>query len=257
MKKIVSNILIVSTQLLVGGLFLLTLFSNNDADNSVVVVRNNNLDKMADSVSDLFIEDLSLVEESKNDVVEEELVTEAEKEAIAAQVEAEEKAKIEAEEQAKAQEEEQKKQEEEKKAQEEAARNAVIESASGYISKPGAGFEVTTNNTTYSLSNDEFVAVSAVVNCEGTSKDDMLAVASVILNRADARGQTPLQVVSAAGQFTCYTMYTKGSASSSSTSDQVLTDALNGIRNNNYHSFNGMYSGVSDNYIVSNGNRFY
>lgn len=253
MKKIVSNILIVSAQLLVGGLFLLTLFSNNDADNSVVVIRNNNLDKMADSVSDLFVENLAqtvAVDESK----EEEILTE-EAAAEKARIEAEEKAKAEAE--AKAKEEEKRKQEEEQKAKEEAARQAVVVNANGYISKPGSGFNVTTGNTTYSLSGSDFTAVSAVINCEGTSKDDMLAVASVILNRADARGQTPLQVVSAAGQFTCYTMYVNGSTSSSGGSDQVLTDALNGIRNNNYHSFNGMYSGVSDNYIVSNGNRFY
>ena len=256
MKKIVSNILIVSAQLLVGGLFLLTLFSNNDADNSVVVVRNNNLDKMADSVSELFVESLTQTKEV-NDSTVEEIRTAEEAEKERARIEAEEKAKAEAEAQAKAQAEAERKQEEERKAQEEAARQAVVVNANGYISKPGSGFNVTTGNTTYSLSGSDFVAVSAVINCEGTSKDDMLAVASVILNRADARGQTPLQVVSAAGQFTCYTMYVNGSASSSGGSDQVLTDALNGIRNNNYHSFNGMYSGVSDNYIVSNGNRFY
>ena len=54
MKKIVSNVLIVSTQLIVGGLFLFMLFSNKTEDNRVVVVENNNLDKMADAVSELF-----------------------------------------------------------------------------------------------------------------------------------------------------------------------------------------------------------
>lgn len=250
MKKIVSNILIVSAQLLVGGLFLLTLFSNNDVDNSVVVVRNNNLDKMADSVSVLFAENLAQTK-VVNDSTVEEIRTAEEAEKERARIEAEEKAKAEAEAEA------ERKQEEERKAQEEAARQAVVVNANGYISKPGSGFNVTTGNATYSLSGSDFTAVSAVINCEGTSKDDMLAVASVILNRADARGQNPLQVVSAPGQFTCYTMYVNGSASSSGGSDQVLTDALNGIRNNNYHSFNGMYSGVSDNYIVANGNRFY
>ena len=54
MKKKVSNVLIVSTQLIVGGLFLFMLFSNKTEDNRVVVVENNNLDKMADAVSELF-----------------------------------------------------------------------------------------------------------------------------------------------------------------------------------------------------------
>lgn len=33
MKKIVSNVLIVSTQLIIGGLFLFMLFSDNNEDN--------------------------------------------------------------------------------------------------------------------------------------------------------------------------------------------------------------------------------
>ena len=51
MKKIVSNVLIVSTQLIIGGLFLFMLFSDNNEDNKVVVVENDNLNKMADAVS--------------------------------------------------------------------------------------------------------------------------------------------------------------------------------------------------------------
>ena len=57
MKKIVSNILVVSSQLLVGGLFLIMIFSDKTEDNKVVVVRNNNLTKMADVVSSLYVED--------------------------------------------------------------------------------------------------------------------------------------------------------------------------------------------------------
>ena len=62
MKKIVSNVLIVSTQLIVGGLFLFMLFSDNNEDNRVVVVDNNNLGKMADAVSELFVVDHVVVE---------------------------------------------------------------------------------------------------------------------------------------------------------------------------------------------------
>ena len=55
MKKIVSNVLIVSIQLIVGGLFLIMLFSDSNENNKVVVVENDNLNKMADSVSELFV----------------------------------------------------------------------------------------------------------------------------------------------------------------------------------------------------------
>lgn len=53
MRKIVSNILIVSIQLVVGGLFLFMLFSDNSEGKQVVVIENNNLYKMADAVSEL------------------------------------------------------------------------------------------------------------------------------------------------------------------------------------------------------------
>ena len=56
MKKIVATI-IVGTQLLVGGLFLVTLFTGKEVDKKVVVVENNNLSKMVDVVSGLYMED--------------------------------------------------------------------------------------------------------------------------------------------------------------------------------------------------------
>lgn len=258
MKKIVSNILIVSTQLIVGGLFLFMLFSGHSEDNRIVVVENNNLDKMADSVSELFEVDHAVavsIDESK----EEELVSTEQK----------------------AQEEEAKKQEEaikavqdaaEKAAQEEAARKAQEEAAavkaqeeaqaklsatyvdaSGYLSNPAMGFTVTTGNRTYSLSDEEFNIVAGVIGCEAASDiNDALAVATVILNRADRRGQTPVQVVSAPYQFSCYSHQ-----KITSNSIAALQSAISGIRNSNYDSFNGWYSGVSNNYIVSGGNRYY
>ena len=62
----------------------------------------------------------------------------------------------------------------------------------------------------------------------------MLAVMSVILNRADRNGGSPISVVSARGQFSCYT----GSGTTVSDSvASVMRDALyNGIRNNSYSS---------------------
>ena len=105
-----------------------------------------------------------------------------------------------------------------------------------------------------SLNNGDFSIVAGVVACEAASKDDALAVMSVILNRADARGLSPVGVVSQGNgsQFSCYLHPGDPSRFAS-----VVMDALNGVRNNNYHSFNGWYSSVSDNYIVQNGNRFY
>lgn len=132
MKKIASNLLIVSTQLVVGGLFLFMLFSNGVEDNKVVVVKNNNLNKMADSVSELFVADqlenvvasdtkevnLMDEEEAAKKRAEEEAKKKAEEEAAKKKAE-EEAAKKKAEEEAKA------KAEAEARAREEAARNAA------------------------------------------------------------------------------------------------------------------------------------
>ncbi len=135
MKKIVSNVLVVSIQLIIGGLFLFMLFFNNDGDNNSIAVNNNNLDKMADAVSLLFTAEESktpvLEAKSDNKEKEEELITaeqkKAEEEAARkkAEEEAKEKAKKEAEEAAR------KKAEEEaarKKAEEEARQAAVLSS---------------------------------------------------------------------------------------------------------------------------------
>jgi len=66
--------------------------------------------------------------------------------------------------------------------------------------------------------------------------------------------------VAAAGQFECYKMlFVNGTHSVVSTSlvNQVISDALNGIRNNEYMGFNSWYSyQYSDNYIVERGNRY-
>lgn len=236
MKKIVSDILIVGTQLIVGGLFLWILFSDNNENNQVVVIENDNLNKMADSVSELFTEDKTLTETVEStEVIElpssEELAKKAQEE--------EEARKI-------AEEEERKRQEEE-----EARRNAVMVSASGYISKPGMGFEVTTDNKTYTLGDGDFNIVAGVVACEASGKDDALAVMSVILNRADNNGISPVNVVAAPGQFSCYNYPGDPSKYSS-----VVQDALNGIRNNNYTGFRSWASGYSDNYISEGGNRY-
>ena len=255
MKKIVSNVLIVSTQLIVGGLFLFMLFSDSNEDSRVVVVENNNLDKMADAVSELFVVDHAVVEEVDTQKEEELIDAEQKKleEEAKAKAEAEAKAKAEAE----AAEAAKKAQEEaERKAQEEAARNQVVVDATGYISKPAVGFNVTTGNKTYTLDDNQFAILATVVNCEAnrSSKDDILAVMSVILNRADRNGIDPVSVVAAPYQFSCYTG--AGTVVSESVAS-VMRDALNGVRNNDYYSFNSWASYRSENYIIEGGNRYF
>lgn len=231
MKKIVSNVLIVSTQLMVGGLFLFMLFSdsNNNKDSRVVVIQNNNLDKMADAVSELFVVNHAVVENL--DVHKEEELFDAEQKRL------EEEARI--------------------KAEEEAKQLTVVD-ASGYVSKPALGFNVTTDNKVYELTEEEFGILAAVVSCEANknSKDDILAVMSVILNRADSSRypNNPVSVVAAPYQFSCY----KGnSITPNETVARVMHDALNGVRNNDYYGFRSWQSvSYSDNYIVERGNRY-
>ena len=248
MGKIVSNVLIVSTQLIVGGLFLLMLFSDSNEDSRVVVIDNNNLDKMADAVSELFEVDqmeLKKVDESK----EEELV-DAEQKRL--EEEARAKAEAEAEAARKA------KEEAERKAREEEAKQLTIVDASGYVSKPAIGFNVTTDNKTYELTEEDFAILAAVVSCEAkkTSKDDILAVMSVILNRTDSSRypNDPVSVVAAPSQFSCY----KGkSIAPSDLVASVMRDALNGVRNNDYYGFRSWQTtSYSNNYIVDGGNRY-
>lgn len=242
MKKIVSNVLVVSVQLIVGGLFLFMLFGKDDtADSKVVVVNNNNLDKMTDVISELFEADqvVKTVDDSKV----EELVD-------AEQKRREEEAKAEAERLAK----------EKLKKEEENSKEDLLVSvdASGYKSIPALGFNVTTDNKVYELTEDEFKILAAVVSCEAkkNSKDDILAVMSVILNRADSKKypNDPVSVVAAKNQFSCY----KGkSITPSKLVESVMIDALNGVRNNKYRGFRSWQTtSYSDNYIVKGGNRY-
>ena len=244
MKKIVSNILVVGTQLIVGGLFLCMLFSDSNEDNKVVVIGNDNLNKMADSVSALFTVDRTL-DEVIDDTTEVELPS--------------------------AEETEKKEEETENEVIEEAVTEQPVQvveeqppqqdiitvDISGYTNNPSRGFNVTTDNTTYTLSDDEFYVVAAVVSCEANraSKDDILGVISVILNRADSYGISPVSVVAAPGQFSCYNYYTNYTPTN--VVSQIVKDALNGVRNNSFYGFNSWTNtGYSDNYIVEGGNRY-
>ena len=250
MKKIVLNIVVVSLQLLIVGLFFMTVFSEKvNITKKVSIVDNENLDKIADSVSLLFIsEETPLVDNeiasvyvdmsSLDEKVEEEKVEENKEE----------------------------------------NKSLTLLNTSLYKSNPDLGFVVTDDNKTYTLPDDEFNLVVAVVAAEyEKSIDDALAVISVILNRCESptwsewAGTSPAMQVVKPNQFEVYSIgsylkYMPGGAfyctNHYKLAKQAVIDAFNGIRNNDYYSFrswsyitsSGDY--YSYNYIVEGGNRY-
>ena len=248
MKKIVLNIFVISLQLLMVGLFFMTIFSEKvNITKKVSIVDNENLDKIADSVSLLFISeetplvdneiasvyvDMSSLDEEEQEI-EENIVTN---------------------------------------------NSLTLLNTSLYKSNPDLGFVVTDNNKTYTLPDDEFDLVVAVVAAEyEKSIDDALAVISVILNRCESptwsewAGTSPAMQVVKPNQFEVYSIgsylkYMPGGAFYGTNhyklAKQAVIDAFNGIRNNNYYSFRSwsyITSGgdyYSYNYIVEGGNRY-
>ena len=248
MKKIVLNIFVISLQLLMVGLFFMTVFSEKvNITKKVSIVDNENLDKIADSVSLLFISeetplvdneiasvyvDMSSLDEEVQEI-EENIVTN---------------------------------------------NSLTLLNTSLYKSNPDLGFVVTDNNKTYTLPDDEFDLVVAVVAAEyEKSIDDALAVISVILNRCESptwsewAGTSPAMQVVKPNQFEVYSIgsylkYMPGGAFYGTNhyklAKQAVIDAFNGIRNNNYYSFRSwsyITSGgdyYSYNYIVEGGNRY-
>lgn len=248
MKKIVLNIFVISLQLLMVGLFFMTIFSEKvNITKKVSIVDNENLDKIADSVSLLFISeetplvdneiasvyvDMSSLDEEEQEI-EENIVTN---------------------------------------------NSLTLLNTSLYKSNPDLGFVVTDNNKTYTLSSDEFDLVVAVVAAEyEKSIDDALAVISVILNRCESptwsewAGTSPAMQVVKPNQFEVYSIgsylkYMPGGVFYDTNhyklAKQAVIDAFNGIRNNNYYSFRSwsyISSGgdyYSYNYIVEGGNRY-
>ena len=248
MKKIVLNIFVISLQLLMVGLFFMTVFSEKvNITKKVSIVDNENLDKIADSVSLLFISeetplvdneiasvyvDMSSLNEEVQEI-EENIVTN---------------------------------------------NSLTLLNTSLYKSNPDLGFVVTDNNKTYTLPDDEFDLVVAVVAAEyEKSIDDALAVISVILNRCESptwsewAGTSPAMQVVKPNQFEVYSIgsylkYMPGGAFYGTNhyklAKQAVIDSFNGIRNNNYYSFRSwsyITSGgdyYSYNYIVEGGNRY-
>ena len=248
MKKIVLNIFVISLQLLMVGLFFMTVFSEKvNITKKVSIVDNENLDKIADSVSLLFIsEETSLVDNEIASVYVDMSSLDEEEQEIEENI---------------------------------VTNNSLtLLNTSLYKSNPDLGFVVTDNNKTYTLSSDEFDLVVAVVAAEyEKSIDDALAVISVILNRCESptwsewAGTSPAMQVVKPNQFEVYSIgsylkYMPGGVFYDTNhyklAKQAVIDAFNGIRNNNYYSFRSwsyITSGgdyYSYNYIVEGGNRY-
>ena len=249
MKKILSLVFIVCVQIFIVGMFFNKILGNKiNVYENISVIRNDNLDKIATSVSVLFdgnqdagivmvddsiIEDLpSLYEDVSNEPVEEE-----------------------------------------KKEPEEEYKPLYLIDSSKYSNNKSMGFVVTENNKNYSLTDKEFDVVVAVVAGEyDLNLNDALAVMSVILNRCDSKswakwaGPSPYDQVVMKGQFEVYFAgyyldYMPGGnkygKEKYEVARQAVLDGLNGIRNNKYLGFRAWWvSEYSDKYIVTGGNRY-
>lgn len=135
-----------------------------------------------------------------------------------------------------------------------------------YKSNQATGFAVTTGNKAYKLNETDYDFLCAVVSAESDrTADDALGVASVILNRCDSKKWSSefgpnVRDQLVPSQFSVlvdkrYLQYLNGK--SPATVKTAVSDALNGIRNNEYLSFNGnAVTNYSTNMITSSGNRY-
>ena len=251
MRRTVSNLIVIGFQLLMVGLFFVTIFNSEiKISKHVSTIHNENLNKIATSVSLLFEEEEVIIEEEIEDLILEELPSVDD---VASEVSEilEEKHDVVKEE----------------------STPLVSVDASKYISNVSMGFEVTEGNKGFELSGYEFDVVVAVVAGEfGNDLNDALGVVSVILNRCDSQvwvnwsGSTPYKQVIKSGQFEVYgkgyyLAYMPGGNNYGSAkykiARQAVIDGLNGIRNNDYLGFRSWYStGYSSKYIISGGNRY-
>ena len=147
---------------------------------------------------------------------------------------------------------------------------------SKYKNYENVGFKVSIDNTTYELDESDYNLLVAVVAAESSENfDDILGVISVILNRCEPtstwstyynNGNNPIVQITARGQFEVYSsgsykkylpggsMYEKEKRILTS---EVVKDALNGVRNNQYLGFNAWYNqSYSNNYVTEGGNRY-
>ena len=254
MRRTISNLLVIGCQLLIVGLFFGTIFNDDiRLEKHVSTIHNENLNKIANSVSLLFKEETI---SEKVDIIE--------KHEDTTPLELPSVEKLE-------QEVNEKKVEE--KVEEVQSTPLISIDASKYSNKEEMGFKVTEGNKTYELSDYEFDVVVAVIAGEfDKTYDDALGVVSVILNRCDSpkwnswAGTSPYQQVTRKGQFEVYfagyyqAYMPDGKQYGSekyNIAKQALIDGLNGIRNNNYLGFRAWFvTSYSDNYIVYGGNRY-
>ena len=252
MKRRIPGLIVIGSQLLIVGLFFVTIFNTDiKMEKHVSTVHNENLNKIATSVSILFEEEEIPVEEKMEDLILEDLPS---LDVIASDVEKIEK-------------------ENKDKEDEIESTPLVSVDAEKYIDNIAMGFEVTEGNKNYDLSEDEFNVVVAVVAGEfGSDLNDALGVVSVILNRCDSStwmnwaGNTPYKQVIKSGQFEVYfkgyyKSYMPGGkhygGSKYQIAKQAVIDGFNGIRNNNYLGFRSWHStGYSSKYSISGGNRY-
>ena len=136
-----------------------------------------------------------------------------------------------------------------------------------YSNKPEMGFNVTTGNLKYELTEKDFDMLCAIVASEGDlSYDESLAVVSSILNRCDngefisLYGKDPIAQITALNQYTsfgngAYKSFLNGKAPTEVVN--AVKDALNGVRNHNYCSYKAnSFTDFSSNMITSSGNRY-
>lgn len=255
MKRNLPGLIVMFCQIFIVGFFFMTVFNKDvKVEKHVSTVHNENLNKIAESVSVLFNYEV-------DDVTSDEIVSdEATSELPALEVPKEEiKEEV--------------KEEKTEEVSEISTEPLVSVDASKYNNKESMGFVVTEGNRQFTLKDNEFNVVVAVVSSEfDKNKDDALAVVSVILNRCDSSkwrswsGITPYDQVIRAGQFEVYASgayksYMPGGSRYGSDkyniAKQAVIDGLNGIRNNKYLGFRAWHvSGYSDKYIVEGGNRY-
>ena len=250
MRRTVPSLIVIAVQLFIVGLFFGTVLNDNvKFDKHVSTIHNQNLFKIADSVSVLFdgeVIDINNLE--PEDMITQDLpsidkIDDSKKEEIK-----EEKKEI-------------------------VSTPLVSVDASKYKDDIDMGFKVTEGNKNYTLGDYEFDVVVAVVAGEFDKvEDDALGVMSVILNRCDSStwrawaGNSPYLQLIKAGQFEVYfagyyLAYMPGGSQYGTQkyniAKQAVIDGLNGIRNNNYLGFRAWYvSSYSDKYIVTGGNRY-
>lgn len=254
MRRTVSNLLIIGLQVLIVGLFFVTVFGNEvNIKKHVSTIHNENLNKIATSVSILFeeeevisvVEDYTLEELPALSVLDEDI-------AVSEEVFDDEN--------------------DDKKFEVISTPLYSID-ASKYSDNISNGFKVTEGNKEYSVTGDEFDVVVAVVASEfDKNLNDALAVVSVILNRCDSEkwvnwaGSGPYKQVIMKNQFEVYFkgMYldympggNKYGSEKYNVAKQALIDGMNGIRNNEYTGFRAWWvTNYSDKYIVTGGNRY-